>query len=221
MRRDGIVPKPPSGVGERAWWLEEVLARAPLPTGPAADFMARPVPDDWASTVHRGLARAAAIQSDPNWAAAILDVLGTATPRDRAIAAALYPILDGDQLAQRAIAALTQGASATWGPLLVACPAPWPDALGQAAVGGITALARREELTGDLYQLCRLAAIRLPVRFAQAAQALAEQTRAVNPQQRSLAALESLAGLLAYRSDMTAEITAETTDDTDETREMS
>jgi Family of unknown function (DUF5691) len=223
MRRDGIVAKPPAGVGARAWWLEEVLASTPLSTWPrpAAEFVARSVPDDWASTVHRGLARAAAIHRDPSWAAATLDTLGTATARDRAAAAALYPILDSEELAQRAIAALTQGVSATWGPLLVACPAPWPDALGQAAIGGITALTRRDELAGDLYQLCRLAAVRLPARFAAAAQALAEQTRAANPQQRSLAALENMAGLLAYRRDMTAEIRAETTDQTDETREMS
>jgi Family of unknown function (DUF5691) len=223
MRRDGIVPKPPSGVGERAWWLEQVLALAPLSTWPgsAAEFMSRSVPDDWASTVHRGLAQAAATHRDPAWAAATLDALGTVTPRDRAAAAALYPILDADLLAQHAITALTQGASATWGPLLVACPAPWPDPLGQAVMGGVTALARRDELAGDLYQLCRLAAIRLPVRFASASKALADQTRTANPQQRSLSALESMAGLLAYRSDMTAELTATATDQTDEIREMS
>jgi hypothetical protein len=223
MRRDGIVAKPPSGVGARAWWLEEVLALAPLSTwpGPAAEFVARAVPDDWASIVHRGLARAAAAHRDPIWAAATLDALGTATPRDRAAAAALYPILDGEQLAQRAIAALTQGVSSTWGPLLVACPAPWPDALGQAAFGGITALTRHDELAGDLYQLCRLAAVRLPTRFAMAAQELAEHTKTANPRQRSVAALENMAGQLAYRHDMAAEITAETTDQTDETREMS
>ena len=27
MRRDGIAMKPPAGTGERAWWLEEILAR--------------------------------------------------------------------------------------------------------------------------------------------------------------------------------------------------
>ena len=96
-------------------------------TGPAPSIVDSPGPPPSSAT--------------PSWAAATLDVLGTASPRDRAVAAALYPILDGDQLAQRAIAALTQGVSATWGPLLVACPAPWPDALGQAAMGGIAALA--------------------------------------------------------------------------------
>ena len=222
MRRDGIVAKPPSGVGARAWWLEEVLALTPLSTwpGPAAEFVATPIPDDWASTVHRGLARGAAIHRDPSWAAATLDALGATTPRDRAAAAALYPILDGEQLARRAIAALTQGVNATWGPLLVACPAPWPDALGRAVMGGVSALTRRDDLVGDLYQLCRLAAVRLPAGFAQAALALAEQTRLVNPQQRSLATLESMAALLSYRHDMALEITAETTDQTDETREM-
>ena len=42
----------------------------------------------------------------------------------------------------------------------------------------------------------------------------------MNPQQRSLATLESMAALLSYRHDMALEITAETTDQTDETREM-
>jgi hypothetical protein len=88
-------------------------------------------------------------------------------------------------------------------------------------LGGITTLARRDELAGDLYQLCRLAAIRLPVRFASAARAFAEQTSAANPHQRGLAAFEGLAGLLEYRSDMTAEITAQATDPPDEPPEMS
>src|SRR5262249_59366693 len=30
MRRDGISPRPPAGIGERAWWLEELVTRTPL-----------------------------------------------------------------------------------------------------------------------------------------------------------------------------------------------
>jgi len=42
MRRDGITTRPPTGTGERAWWLEEVLTRTPLSTWPApAEFFGR------------------------------------------------------------------------------------------------------------------------------------------------------------------------------------
>ena len=44
MRRDGIAAKPPAGTGERAWWLEEVLARTPLAVWPAPEvFLGRPI----------------------------------------------------------------------------------------------------------------------------------------------------------------------------------
>ncbi len=216
MRRDAITPRPPTGVGARAWWLEEVLALAPLTTwrAPATEFLSRPVPDDWAGTVHRGLARAAATQRDAEWAAATLDALRTVAPRDRAIAADLYSILDAEQLAKRAIAALAQGVSATWGRLLSACPAPWPDALGVAAMRGIGALAQREELAGELNQLCRLAAVRVPVRFTPAAEALADQVRTAQPQPRGRFSVLSMAAVLAYRRDMTAEFEPRTTDQT-------
>src|SRR5205807_2328349 len=35
MRRDGIVARPPAGTGERAWWLEEILAHTPLSVWPS------------------------------------------------------------------------------------------------------------------------------------------------------------------------------------------
>ena len=42
MRRDGIAPRPPAGTGERAWWLEEILARTPLRVWPDPEaFLAR------------------------------------------------------------------------------------------------------------------------------------------------------------------------------------
>ena len=182
MRRDGITPKPPAGTGARAWWLEEVLAHAPLSTwpGPAERFFARPVSDDWSATVHHGLARAAAAQRDPRWAAAALDVIGGSV-RDRNVLAQLYPVLERDELVRRASAALGRDAAPLWGPILGACPAPWPVELGHAALGGIASIARKPALAGDLYQLCRLAAVRLPVQLAPAVRELAERIRAELP----------------------------------------
>ncbi|HEU4425051.1 MAG TPA: DUF5691 domain-containing protein, partial [Pilimelia sp.] len=95
MRRDGIAPRPPAGVGERAWWLEEILARTPLNAWPPpSDFLARPINEAWLPTVRRGLARAAAIQRDGAWAAALADpltadVAGQGRPDDRLLLEAL------------------------------------------------------------------------------------------------------------------------------------
>jgi hypothetical protein len=205
MRRDGIDPKPPGGSGARAWWLEEILARTPLRTWP------RPVAvgdaaTEWTATVHRGLARAAAAHHDAEWAAIALDGLGD-TVRDRELSAALYPVLDRATLVRRAIDALRQGRTPLWGPLLSGCPAPWPDALGRAALAGIDTLARQPRLTGDLYRLCRLAAVRVPPALASDAQ---ERTdRAGMDSTVDSAATEALQGMttiLWFRFEMTMEM---------------
>ncbi|BCB80455.1 hypothetical protein Pflav_068650 [Phytohabitans flavus] len=53
MRRDGVQPNPPRGVGPQAWLLEEILARTPLDTWTtgfertADRVLALPVADDW------------------------------------------------------------------------------------------------------------------------------------------------------------------------------
>jgi hypothetical protein len=194
MRRDGITAKPPGGIGERAWWLEEILAHAPLPAE-AQRFVALTAPDDWAATVHRGLARAAAAQRDPVWAAALLDRLGDG-PRDRAIAVSLYPVLDPGHLINRALAALTEGATARWSQLLGACPAPWPEELGRAALDGLATMAERPNMAGELYHLSRLAAVRMPVSLAASARELAPHH----------AGLTTFAAVLSYRYEMTQEM---------------
>src|SRR5258707_3007717 len=72
MRRDGITPRPPVGVGERAWWLGELLTRTPLRVWGEPDaFLRLPVTDEWAAVLRRGLARAAAGQRDAQWATAL------------------------------------------------------------------------------------------------------------------------------------------------------
>jgi hypothetical protein len=125
MRRDGIAPRPPAGMGERAWWLEEILARTPLHTWPEPHvFRTRGVSQEWVTTVRRGLARAAATQRDGAWAAMLIDQLAAdlaaaqterqpaASHRradDRLLLEALYETLPTDDLAIRATAALRRG----------------------------------------------------------------------------------------------------------------
>lgn len=78
MIRDGVEPKPPAGLGERAWWLRQVIAAAPLSAWSPPGF---PPPDclidagwsnEWLDDVWFGWARAAARERDETWADALL-----------------------------------------------------------------------------------------------------------------------------------------------------
>lgn len=206
MRRDGIGPKPPAGIGERAWWLEEVLARAPLSAWPMSpeSLLAAVDGSDWAATVHRGLARAAATQRDPAWAVALLDRLGDGA-REREIAKDLYPLLPPDEVVARATRALASGTVAGLGPLLDNCPRPWPPELARLVLAGFSDLAQHTQMRGALYHLARLAALRLPPTAAASAGQLAESlswVEGVDP-----VPLEMLVRVLSFRHAMAQEIT--------------
>jgi hypothetical protein len=158
MRRDGIVPKAPTGAGERAWWLQEILARTPLATWPPGLTVA----EEWARTIYSGLARAAAIQRDPAWAAAVLDQLNRDDPRARSLAMSLYPVLAPAEVLRRAEQTLSTGWATDWTPLLESCPVPWPEPLGRAVLAGISSLVGRADMVGELHRLTRLAGVRMP-----------------------------------------------------------
>ncbi|MGW1157274.1 DUF5691 domain-containing protein [Streptomyces sp. NPDC002519] len=79
MERDGVVPTPPAGRGERSWWLGQLVEAAPLGTWTArgkgrtpAEIVALPVADDWRDELHAAWCRAAVRQGDPGWSRALL-----------------------------------------------------------------------------------------------------------------------------------------------------
>ncbi|MFF1485719.1 DUF5691 domain-containing protein [Streptomyces sp. NPDC058319] len=79
MERDGVVPRAPSGRGERSWWLGQLLEAAPLGTWPTRlggrtpqEIVALPVADDWQGELHAAWCRAAVRQRDAVWARALL-----------------------------------------------------------------------------------------------------------------------------------------------------
>ncbi|EYT84415.1 hypothetical protein CF54_01655, partial [Streptomyces sp. Tu 6176] len=79
MERDGVVPRAPSGRGERSWWLGQLLEAAPLGTWSARlggrapqEIVALPVADDWQGELHAAWCRAAVRQRDAVWARALL-----------------------------------------------------------------------------------------------------------------------------------------------------
>jgi hypothetical protein len=194
MRRDGIAAKPPAGYGVRAWWLEEIVAHTPLSVWPSGLQVAESA-QEWAGPVYSGLARAAAQQRQPQWAAAMLDQL-TDSVRDRSLATALYQVLDPAEVVRRAGAALRQERTAVWGGLLANCPPPWPEELGHEVLAGIRALAAKTELLGELGRLCRLAAVRLPTAFA----------ASMEDGESTVDALDDLARILRFRYEMIMEM---------------
>jgi hypothetical protein len=215
MRRDGITARPPAGMGERAWWLEEILARAPLRVWPEPhEFLAGEVGDGWVGTLRRGLARAAAIQRHGAWAAALVDsltadVLARGRPDDRLLLEALYDALPAADLADRAAAALRRGlADATAvgvDHVLALCPRPWPPAVADAVFAALADQAGQRGTGWRVAGLCELAALRLPADLTPRALALLDRLR-TGPATPALAAVERLATTLRYRYDMLEEL---------------
>ncbi|MEU7205051.1 DUF5691 domain-containing protein [Streptomyces sp. NPDC045470] len=79
MQRDGVVPRPPTGRGERAWWLSQLLEAAPLKCWSGwlggrepAEIVALPVADGWRTELHDAWCRAAVRQRDVAWTRALL-----------------------------------------------------------------------------------------------------------------------------------------------------
>ena len=133
MIRDGITVKPPSGRGERAWWLYQVVAATPLSTW-SVDLVPQADP-----LLRQAWATAAARQQDAAWALALLDAgdvtepgLLTAVPHDRAVA------LVTDRLA-------AGGFTPTVLDLLAHCPTPWGRDLSRLVVERLGPAVKRRD----------------------------------------------------------------------------
>ena len=79
MQRDGVVTKPPTGRGERAWWLTQLVEATPLAAWhdqfggrSAEEIAALPVADGWEQDLHTAWCRAAVRQRDAEWARALI-----------------------------------------------------------------------------------------------------------------------------------------------------
>ncbi len=149
MERDGVTPKPPTGRGERSWWLGQLVESAPLATWQPrlgnrtpTEIVALPVADDWRSELHAAWCRAAVRQRDVAWSRALL---GTPASPDAAGPGAV-------SLAERAklLASLPAAERADWVAgfiaahglseafqLLGVCAVPWAGPLGGAVVDSL------------------------------------------------------------------------------------
>jgi hypothetical protein len=221
MQRDGVATKAPAGTGQRAWWLEEVLARTPLAVwGVPDDLLRRQIPDEWAGVVRRGLGRAAAAQSSGEWAAALVDRLwpeATAAqrPDDRLLLEALYEALPVPQRAERAAQVLRddpgRATAAGVERLLELCPRPWPPPLADAALAAIAIQVRGGASTWRLAGLVTLAGTRMPLTIGTTPTAVAvELLRAAfaddRPTDPRLGTIDQLLDVLRFRHEMNEEL---------------
>jgi hypothetical protein len=213
MRRDGISARPPGGIGERAWWLEELITRTPLGVwGDPTRFLALPVTEEWAPVLRRGLARAAAAQRDPVWATALTgplteEVAAGGRPDDRLLLEALYDALPVDALTTLAVDVLRRGlaGAAAIGVehVLELCPRPWPPALAEAVFAALADRTGRRAAGWRLAGLCELAALRLPASTAERAAALVAELPGDDPM---TSVISRFAETLRFRHDMLEEL---------------
>jgi hypothetical protein len=149
MERDGVVPKPPAGRGERSWWFGQLVESAPLGTWPARlggrtprELVALPVADDWQSELHAAWCRAAVRQRDAEWARALLGApaapeAGGPGAVSLAERAKLLGTLDAAERAEWVAGFISAHGLSEAFQLLGVCGVPWAAPLGRAVVDAL------------------------------------------------------------------------------------
>ncbi|WP_030597650.1 DUF5691 domain-containing protein [Streptomyces fulvoviolaceus] len=149
MERDGVVPKPPAGRGERSWWFGQLVEATPLGVWPGRlggrtpqEIVALPVADDWQSELHAAWCRAAVRQRDAAWARALLGLpaapeAGGPGAVSLAERAKLLGTLGSAERAEWVAGFIaTHGLSEAF-QLLGVCAVPWAAPLGRAVVDAL------------------------------------------------------------------------------------
>ena len=207
MQRDGIAATSPTGRADRAFWLGEIVAATPLATwtdtyGPPAEVLGLPVSDAWQQDLRDAWSRAAVRQGDARWARALL-----ALPAGESIpvgsAAKLLAVLPQQERAEWTAGFLAGHGLADAFQLLVACPAPWPEALGRAALGALGQVAGTGGYPWSHSGVIGVAERSLPPEVADEVSALAEG--AIPAWAETFA---RLGATLRLRATMLAELTA-------------
>ncbi|MGW6715596.1 MULTISPECIES: DUF5691 domain-containing protein [Streptomyces] len=149
MQRDGVMAVPPTGRGERSWWLGQLVEATPLGVWeerfggrPAEEIVALPVADDWADELHTAWCRAAVRQRNPRWSRALLgrpsepvaNGTGTASIAERS--KLLASLDEGERASWVAEFIAAHGLSEAF-QLLGVCTVPWAGPLGRAVVDAL------------------------------------------------------------------------------------
>ncbi|AJC56494.1 DUF5691 domain-containing protein [Streptomyces sp. 769] len=152
MQRDGVAPQPPSGRGERAWWLGQLVEATPLDRWPGrlggrspAELVALPVAGDWRTELHDAWCRAAVRQRHADWARALLGAPGDPGQAAAELAPAgssrdltkLLTVLPDDERAGWVSEFIAVHGLADAFRMLGVCAVPWSEPLGRALVDAL------------------------------------------------------------------------------------
>ncbi|WP_240167667.1 DUF5691 domain-containing protein [Streptomyces noursei] len=152
MQRDGVAPQPPSGRGERAWWLGQLVEATPLDRWPGrlggrspAELVALPVAGDWRTELHDAWCRAAVRQRHADWARALLGAPGNPGQAAAELAPAgssrdltkLLTVLPDDERAGWVSEFIAVHGLADAFRMLGVCAVPWSEPLGRAVVDAL------------------------------------------------------------------------------------
>ncbi|MER6357051.1 DUF5691 domain-containing protein [Streptomyces sp. NPDC001634] len=149
MERDGVVPNPPAGRGERSWWLGQLVEAAPLGSWQARlggrtpeEIVALPVADDWRGELHGAWCRAAVRQRDPGWSRALLGPpsapeAGGPGAVSLAERAKLLSTLGAEERADWVAGFIARHGLSEAFQLLGVCAVPWAAPLGRAVVDAL------------------------------------------------------------------------------------
>jgi len=216
LQRDGVEPKPPQGKGEKAWWLAQMLALAPvafwtqhlgikpeecIKAAAASDYTDDLLPA-WAAATRR--------HPDLEWARALLGY-ALENSRDNRLLAVLE-VLPAQEREEAVIKLLKRdreklGNEQAGLNLLQVCPGPWSINLGRAVLDLLRyqtqqITAGKIKFAWNWFQQPEVFATRLPVKLADAVQE--GWTADLLPQlQRPI---QTMIEILNFRSKMLKEI---------------
>ena len=158
-------PEPGFRKGQRAWWLEQIIQRAPLSLWEnefgrsPAELVALPVVGDFARELHPGWSAAARAQQNLAWARGLL---ARADAPVEPFLVGVLPAGEQTALAVRVLDSVEAGDGVVL-PLLTQIDGPWPADLATAAVGYLERLLATAPMR-ESTPLLQLVARRLPVR---------------------------------------------------------
>lgn len=147
-QRDGIAARAPQGVGERAWWLMQVMERVPPAhweerfAAPPAKLIAPVRPKEWEQTLIEGWSQAATRFNDARWVLALWDWWYQrrydACPEQlRRDLISLMPQHEAKNRVQEQLINYKSSKNAGWEDLLSALPRPWNKEFGDTYLAAL------------------------------------------------------------------------------------
>lgn len=157
MLADAIDPKPPPGTGEKAWWLNQMIAYVPVSTW-AIEMVTLAPSSDWSRALLDGWCAASVRERDAAWAEALLSQWVELKPAERLglldFVGALIVALPTDRRDALILAALRRNLES--GAELLSRSKQWTAEMSRAFVAILGQLARSTHSAFEVFTQARM-----------------------------------------------------------------